>query len=83
MKIKVDKDEYEQLLARVEHLEQDDANSWKRFRDLEYRLRQYVDSYFERKCQMVMIKRDKDQIIAELRKQAIDNIFKDYEKDKS
>ena len=76
MKIKVDKEEYEHLLERVEDLEKDGF-------DLERRLRLYVDNYFKRKCEVVMIKRDKNMIIGELRKQAIDNIFKDYEEDKS
>lgn len=85
MKIKVDKKEYEQLLARVEELERDNANSWEKFFDSERRLRQEfrdsLESYFTDKCQVVMIKRDKDEIVAELRKQAMDNIFKKQEKE--
>lgn len=81
MKIKVDKKEYEQLLARVEQLEQDNANSWKKFFDAECRLRQELryslESYFTDRCQVVMIKRDRDEIVAELRSQAMDNIFKE------
>lgn len=83
MKIKVDKKEYEQLLvraeqlsARVEHLERYNANSLERFRWLEKEFRDYIENYFTDRCRVVMMKRDKDEIIAELRSQAIDNIFK-------
>ncbi len=85
MKIKVNKKEYEQLLARVEQLEQDNVNSWKKFSDAELRLRQEfrdsVESYFTDRCRVVMMKRDKDKIIAELRSQAMDNIFKKQEEE--
>lgn len=79
MKIKVDKKEYEQLLARVERLEQDNANSSERFRWLGEEFRNYIESYFTDKCRVVMVKRDKDAIVAELRSQAMDNIFKQGE----
>ena len=83
MKIKVDKEEYEQLLARVEKLERDNASSWEKFIDAERRIRQMVrdsmENYFTDKCRVVMIKRDKDAIVAELRSQAMDNIFKGEE----
>ena len=85
MKIKVDKKEYKQLLARVEQLERDNANSWEKFFDAERRLRQELwdsmESYFVNKCQVVMMKRDKDTIAAELRSRAINNIFKESEEE--
>ena len=85
MKIKVNKKEYEQLLARVEQLERDNANSWEKFFDAERKLRQEfrdsLESYFTNKCQVVMVKRDKDEIVAELRKRAMDNIFREQEKE--
>lgn len=85
MKIKVDKKEYKQLLARVEQLERDNANSWEKFFDAERRLREELwdsmESYFVNKCQVVMMKRDKDKIAAELRSRAINNIFKESEEE--
>ena len=85
MKIKVDKKEYKQLLARVEQLERDNANSWEKFFDAERRLREELwdsmEGYFVNKCQVVMMKRDKDKIAAELRSRAINNIFKESEEE--
>lgn len=77
MKIKVDKTAYEQLLARVEQLEQYNADSLERFHWLEREFRNYIESYFTDKCRVVMMKRDKNEIVAELRSQVMDNIFKE------
>ena len=85
MKIKVDKKEYEQLLARVKKLEQENTDI--RFKlidtgcELRQQFRDYIERYFTNKCQVVMMKRDKDAIVAELRSQAMDNIFKNREEE--
>lgn len=83
MKIKVDKKEYEALLERVKKLEekvQDESldlfENWKFTRETLYDL---MKSYFETQCITTIVKRDKDQIIGEVRKQALDNIFKEEE----
>ncbi len=81
MKIKVDKKEYEQLLARVERLEQYMNDSFERSRLLEIHFRDYIESYFTDKCRVVMMKRDKDAIVAELRSQVMDNLFKEQEEE--
>ena len=83
MRIKVDKKEYEALLERVKKLEEkiQDENfdlfeNWKFTREALYDL---MRSYFETQCITTIVKRDKEQIIGELRKQALDNIFKEEE----
>lgn len=81
MKIKVDKKEYEQLLARVEQLERDNANSLEKFCILRQEFRDSLESYLTDRCKVVMIKRDRDGIIAELRSQVMDNIFKKQEEE--
>lgn len=77
MKIKVDKEEYERLLKRVEELEKYRAEEWERFGGLVNNLQRHMEDFFEHKCMTVMVKRDKDMILAEVRKNAMDNLFKE------
>ena len=79
MKIKVDKEEYERLLKRVEELEEYRDAEWERFGRMEKLLRRYMEDYFEHKCMTVMVKRDRNMIMAEVRKNAMDNLFKEEE----
>ena len=79
MKIKVDKEEYERLLKRVEELEKYRAEEWERFGELVNNLQRRMEDFFENKCMAVMVKRDKDMILAEVRKNAMDNLFKEKE----
>ena len=83
MKIKVDKEEYERLLERVLELEdkvRDERSSlfenWKWTRETLYKM---MEDYFKSQCISVMVKRDKDMIIGEVRKNAMDNLFKEEE----
>lgn len=83
MKIKVDKKEYEALLERVKKLEgkvQDESfdlfENWKWTRETLYKM---MEDYFKNQCITAIVKRDKDEIIGEVRRQAIDNIFKEKE----
>ena len=80
MRIKVDKKEYELLLERVKALEgkiQDENFSlfenWKFTRETLYDM---MKSYFETQCITTIVKRDKEQIIGELKKRTMDNLFK-------
>lgn len=81
MKIKVDKEEYERLLERLENLETTVRNehmgifeNWKWTRETLYKM---MEDFFKSQCMTVMVKRDKGQIIGEVRKNAMDNIFKE------
>lgn len=83
MKIKVDKKEYEMLLERVAKLEEEVRDekfsmfeNWKWTRET---LEEMMELYFKRKCMTVMLKRDKDMIVGEVRKNAMDNLFKEEE----
>lgn len=78
MKIKVDKKKYENLLKRVERLEEDRADDWARFMWMEKRLQEYMEDFFKHKCMTVVIKRDKNEVVAEVRR-AMDNLFKEEE----
>lgn len=81
MKIKVDKEEYERLLEKVNDLE-DRLNrehesmfeNWRWTREYLYKM---MEDYFKTQCISVMVKRDKDTIIGEVRKNAMDNLFKE------
>lgn len=81
MKIKIDKQEYEDLLARVESLEAkvyDDTDllyqNWMFTRGT---IREMMDEYFKTQCATVIIKRDKNKVVGELKKLAVDNLFKE------
>lgn len=83
MKIKVDKEEYERLLERVDYLEERldrDRESmfvnWRWTRETLYKM---MEDYFKSQCISVMVKRDKDMIMGEVRKNAMDNLFKERE----
>lgn len=83
MKIKVDKQEYELLLERVAKLEEETRDekfsmfeNWKWTRETLYKM---MEDYFKSQCVSVLVKRDKNQIIGEVRKNAMDNIFKEDE----
>lgn len=78
MKIKVDKKEYEDLLKRVKYLEENRAEDWKRFMWLEEGLQKRMEDFFEYKCMTVILKRDKNEVVAEVRR-AMDNLFKEEE----
>lgn len=79
MKIKVDKKEYEDLLKRVKYLEENRSEDWKRFMWLEKRLQEYMEDFFEHKCMTVVIRRDKNEVVAEVRKKVMDNLFEEEE----
>ena len=79
MKIKVDKEEYERLLKRVEQLEKYRAEEWERFGGLVNNLQRRMEDFFEHKCMTVMVKRDRDMIVAEVRKNVMDSLFKEKE----
>lgn len=79
MKIKVDKKEYEDLLRRVKKLEED-RDFYKKYLIRVYNgLEERMEDFFKHKCMTVILKRDKNEIVAEIRKQAMDNLFKEDE----
>lgn len=82
MKIKVDKEEYENLLEKVDYLEKSlncerECLVWTR-----EHLYEMIEEYFKTKCMTVIMERDKNRIVAEVRKQAINNLFKDTTKER-
>ena len=79
MKVKVDKKEYEDLLKRVKNLEENREADIRHFLRLEGCMQKRMEDFFEHRCMTVMLKRDKDEIVAEVRKQAMDNLFKEEE----
>lgn len=83
MKNKVDKEEYERLLERVDYLEErlnrDREAMFENWRWTREELYEMMEHYFKSQCISVMVKRDKDQIIGEVRKNAMDNLFKEGE----
>ena len=77
MKIKVDKDEWDGLLERVSALEDSDRSNWQYHRYLVDNLQEMMESYFRNKVQTYIVKRDKEMIIAELKEEAMNNLFKE------
>lgn len=76
MKVKVNKEEYEDLLKRVKELEEYKEEDWKRFIWLEERLQERMEDFFKHKCMTVVIKRDRHEVVAEVQK-AIDDLFEE------
>lgn len=83
MKIKVDKEEYERLLEKVDYLEEEIRHTrehmFENWRWTRMSLYEMMEDYFKSQCISVMIKRDKDMVIGEVRKNAMDNLFKEGE----
>ena len=79
MKIKVDKEEYERLLKRVKELEEYRETEHERFMWVVNNMQRHMEDFFNHKCMTVMVKRDKDMITAEVRKNIMDNLFKEKE----
>lgn len=83
MKIKVDKEEYERLLEKVDYLEErlnrDRESMFYNWRWTRETLYEMMEDYFKSQCISVMVKRDKDMVIGEVRKNAMDNLFKEGE----
>lgn len=81
MKVRVDKEEYKRLLEKVDYLEEKlnhDRESmfenWRWTREYLYKM---MEDYFKSQCISVMVKRDKDMVVGEVRKNAMDNLFKE------
>ena len=83
MKIKVDKEQYERLLEKIDYLEErlnhDRESMFENWRWTRESLYKMMEDYFKSQCISVMVKRDKDQIIGEVRRKAMDNLFKEEE----
>lgn len=83
MKIKVDKEEYNRLLERLDYLEEEirraRENMFENWRWTREELYEMMEHYFKSQCISVMVKRDKDMIIGEVRKNAMNNLFKEEE----
>lgn len=83
MKIKVDEKQYLDLIKRVDRLERtiEDRtgfifHSWELTNE---RLYSMMEQYFDNRTRTILLRRDKDKIIGELRKVAMDNLFKEEE----
>lgn len=79
MKIKVDKKEYENLLKRVKELEEYRETEDGRYMHVTNIFQNYMEDFFNNKCMTVMVKRDRNMIVAEVRKNIMDNLFKEEE----
>ena len=83
MKVKVDEEEYLKLIKRVDRLEQavEDRtgyifHSWHLANERLYRM---MEQYFDSRTRTILLHRDKDKIVGELRQQVMNNIFKEEE----
>lgn len=81
MRVKVDEKEYLNLIKRVDRLEQEIEDrtgfifqSWEL---TDERLYNMMEHYFDNRTKVILLQRDKDKIMGELREIAMDNIFKE------
>ena len=81
MKVKVDEKEYLDLIKRVERLERaiEDRQGFifRSWEITEERLYRMMEQYFDNRTRDILFRRDRDKIIGELRKVAMNNIFKE------
>ncbi len=63
--------------SRVEELEEYRNTEEERYRHVTYYLQSYLEDFFKHKCMTVIVKRDRDMIAAEVRKNMMDNLFKE------
>ena len=65
------------LLNRVKELEEYRDGNYNCYARIMNNLEKYMEDFFEHKCMTVMVKRDRDMISAEVRKNIMDNLFKE------
>lgn len=75
--MKISKKDYERLLFRVTKLELAQDKAVKDFSLMTKELQERIDNYFKYKCEAIIIKRDKDMIVGELRDTIMNNLFKE------
>lgn len=83
-KIKVDKYEYELLHERIEELAREIRDNqrfmfenWKFTRESLYEM---MEKYFNNQVHTVIVAQEREQIIAEMRRKVVDNIFGEEKK---
>lgn len=77
----ISKKEYNNLLNRITAVEkiingerEDIFNNWKWTRETLYEM---MSDFFNHSAEVILVQRDRDKIIGELRGMAMDNIFKE------
>lgn len=75
--MKISKKEYENLLLRVANLELAQDEAAKDFALIIKELQERIDNYFKYKCNAIIIKRDRDMIVGEIRDNIMKNLFKE------
>lgn len=75
--MKISKKEYESLLFRITRLELAQDKAVKDFAIMTKELQERIDNYFKYKSEAIIIKRDKDMIIGEIRENIMNKLFKE------
>lgn len=75
--MRISKKEYESLLAKVAKLELAQDKATKDFILLTKELQERIDNYIKYKCSAIIIKRDRDMIVGEIRDNIMKNLFKE------
>lgn len=75
--MRISKKEYESLLFRITRLELAQDKAAKDFTLMTKELQERIDNYFKYKCEAIIIKRDKDMIMGEVRDNIMNNLFKE------
>lgn len=74
MKVKIDKEEYEQLLKNIERLKIE-VDTIKMFsNDIGKRLNEYLDNFFKEKCRVMYFKQENGMIEAQIRQSVIEKL---------
>lgn len=79
MGFRVHEEDYEELKEKISVMQDEIAELNRYILTLKSELRELMDDYFKHECMVVMVKRDRREIIAEIRKRMEKNLMEGLE----
>lgn len=79
MGFRVHEEDYEELKEKISVMKDEIAELERHYSMLKSELRELMDDYFKHECMVVMVKRDRREIVAEIRKRMEKNLLEGLE----
>lgn len=79
MGFRVHEEDYEELKKKISDMQDEISELSRYISTLKSELRELMDDYFKHECMVVMVKRDRREIIAEIRKRMEKNLLEGLE----
>ena len=79
MGFRVHEEDYEELKEKISVMQDEIAELERHYSTLKSELRELMDDYFKHECMVVMVKRNRREIIAEIRKRMEKNLLEGLE----